>query len=253
MSNLRDYNFEFNRANLKEIITVLKDLTRIDQMIKMKIDKEHVLFYSRAGKDNFIHGFKSFMYPVEEFITADEPIIMDFIVLNGGNFVKNLELYLAKETPIHGRLAYKDKDKIAGMMYITDGKLKFNFVTGDYRQIKDISKQDVENKMNPDLANFSFTMTGDEFSDIKKLSALNKSETISMRVKKGKLEFFDTRWSVHVADLPTVEDEIWTFNNKYLKSITPSDHITIHMFDQFLLFKEDNVALMIGLELSNIR
>jgi hypothetical protein len=251
---MNEYTFEFNRDHLTEIITALKDLTRIDQMIKMKLDDEHVLFYSKAGKDNNIHALKSFLYPVENFITADETITIDFIILNGTNFVKNLELLLSKpDTTIKGKFAYKDKDKIASMLYIADNKLKFNFVTGDYRQIKDISKLDIENKMNPDLANFDFSLTGEQFTEIKKLTALNKSETVSMRVKKGKLEFFDTRWSNHVFDLPTVDDETWSFANKYLKSITPSDEIVIHMFDQFLLFKEDNIALMIGLELTEIK
>lgn len=253
MSNLKDYIFEFNKTHLKEIILALKDLTRIDQMIKIKFDEENVLFYSKAGKDNSIHAFKSFLYPIEKFIIADTYINIDFIIINGTNFVKNLELFLNKDTDIKGKLQYKAQDKIASMLYITDGKIKLNFVTGDYRQIKDISKQDIEMKMNPDLANFSFVMNNDDFSEIKKLTALNKAETISLRVKKGKLEFFDKRWSIYIQDLPTIDDEIWSFNNKYLKSINGSDVINIHMFDQFLLFKENDIALMIGLELTNLK
>ncbi len=249
---MEEYTFEFNTTYLKDIIAVLKDLTRIDQMIKIKIDHEHVLFYSKAGTGNNIHAFKSFLFPVENFIIADEPIIIDFIILNAVNFVKNLELFLNKTGSVMGKFQYKEKDKIASVLYITDGKLKFNFVTGDYRQIKDIPKSEIETKMDPSLANFSFTMNNEQFTEIKKLSALNKSETISLRVKKGKLEFYDKRWSNHVFDLPTVADENWSFANKYLKSITPSDDIVIHMFDQFLLFKENNIALMIGLELSEL-
>jgi hypothetical protein len=253
MSDIREFTFEFDRLNLQKIIDALKDLSKIDPMIKMKLDKDEVLFYSKAGKDNTIHALKSFKFPVREFIIADEYIVIDFIMLNGPNFVKNLELFLPKKTQIVGKLSYKEKDKIASMFYITDGKLKFNFVTGDYRQIKDITKGDIDNKMDPENANFNFTIDNEQFTEIKKLIALNKSETISLRVKKGVLEFYDKRWSSHICDLPNVADESWAFTNKYLKSITPSDEIKIHMFDQFLLFKEDNVALMIGLELSELK
>lgn len=249
---VQNFTFQFNRDNLKQIITALKELNVIDSMIKMKLDNEHVLFYSKAGTGNNIHALKSFIFPIEDFIIADEYINIDFIILNGGNFVKNLELFLTKETDIVGKLQFKPKDKIASMLHITDGKLKFNFVTGDYKQIKDISKLDIENKMNPDLANFSFELTNEDFKDIKKLIGLNKSEIVSIRVKKGRLEFFDTRWSINICDLPTVDDEAWSFSNKYIKSINGSNQINIHMFDQFLLFKEDNVALMIGLELSEL-
>lgn len=255
MSDIKEFVFTFNRTNLESIIDALKDLSKIDPMIKMKLDKDEVLFYSKAGVDSTIHALKSFQFPVRDFITVedDEYINIDFIFLNGPNFVKNIELFLAKDDEINGKLVFKEKDKIANMFYITDGKLKFNFITGDYRQIKDITKGDIENKMNPDNANFSFVIDNEQFTQIKKLTALNKAETISMRVKKGKLEFFDKRWSSHICDLPTVVDEVWAFNNKYLKSITPSDEIRIHMFDQFLLFKEENIALMIGLELSELK
>jgi len=253
MSDIREFTFEFNRPNLENIIAALKDLSKIDSMIKMKMDKDNVLFYSKAGKDNTIHALKSFMFPIRDFITVDEYVVMDFIMLNGPNFVKNLELFLPKNTPIVGKLSYKEKDKVAGMFYITDGKLKFNFVTGDYTQIKDITKGDIENKMNPDNANFNFTIDNEQFTEIKKLISLNKADTISLRVKKGVLEFFDKRWSSYICDMPAVSDETWAFTNKYLKSITPSDEIKIHMFDQFLLFKEDNIALMIGLELSELK
>lgn len=253
MSDIKDFKFEFNRQHLESIIAALKDLSKIDPMIKMKMDKDDVLFYSKAGSDNTIHALKAFRFPVRDFITADDYIVMDFIMLNGPNFVKNLELFLTKDTEVMGKMTFKEKDKIASVFYITDGKLKFNFVTGDYRQIKDITKGDIENKMDPESANFTFTMSNEQFTEIKKIIALNKAETISLRVKKGKLEFFDKRWSSHICDLPTVDDETWSFTNKYLKSITPSDEIKIHMFDQFLLFKEDNIALMIGLELSELK
>jgi len=253
MGDNKEFIFEFNRQHIESIIEALKDLSKIDPMIKMKLDADDVLFYSKAGKDNNIHALKSFKFSTNDFIIADDIITIDFIILNGPNFVKNLELFISKDTPIMGKLLYKEKDKVAGMFYITNGKLKLSFVTGDYRQIKDLTKGDIENKMNPDAANFNFTLTNDQFTEIKKLITLNKAETISLRVKKGKLEFFDNRWSLYICDLSDVDDETWAFTNKYLKSITPSDEIKIHMFDQFLLFKEDNIALMIGLELSEIK
>lgn len=252
MSDIKEFSFEFNRQNLESVIDIIKDLSKIDPLIKMKLDKEHVLFYTKAGKDNSIHALKSFMLPIEDFIIADEFITIDFIIINGPNFIKNLDV-LNKERPIYGKMTFKEKEKVASVFYISNEKIKVNFITGDYRQIKDLTKGDIENKMDPDNANFNFTLSGEDFSEVKKLTALNKSETISIRVKQGKLEFFDGRkWSINICDLPTVDDETWSFNNKYLKSITPSSQITIHMFDQFLLFKEDNVALMIGLELSEL-
>ncbi len=114
-----------------------------------------------------------------------------------------------------------------------------------------MTKEQIEQKMDPTLANFSFTLTDVQFNEIKKLVSLNKSDVISIRIKKNKLEFFDKRWSLYITDVQQ-DDEIWSFGNKYLKSIDATEEITINMFDQFLLIKENNISLMIGLELSDI-
>lgn len=250
-TDIKEIKFSFNRDNYETILDCLKDLAKINTMIKIKFDKNHVLFYARAGTDNAISAFKSFLYPIADFIIMDEYFVMDFIILNGLNFVKNLELFVKGDDEIQGKLLYKEKDKVASMFYLSNGKLNFNFVTGDYTQIKDITKEQVEQKMDPSLANFSFTMTDDQFNQIKKLVSLNKSEDISIRIKKNKLEFFDKRWTLKICDIDQ-PDEIWSFGNKYLKSIEATNEIVINMFDQFLLIKDNNISLMIGLELSDI-
>lgn len=248
---MNNFEFIFNRDNFDTILSTINELSKIDEMIKIKLDNEHVLFYSKAGKGSNIHAFKSFIYPVENFITSDEYITIDFIIINGKNFVENLKLLANKEGDIAGRISYNSGDKVASQLYIGNGKLKFNFVTGDYRQIKDITKQEIEMKMDPSLCEFQFTIDKDEFIEIKKLTRLNKSETVNLKLKKNKLSFYDKRWSNYICDINS-PDSTWTFSNKYFKTITGIDDITIYMFEQFLLFKEDNITFMIGLELSDL-
>lgn len=261
MNKPSEFKFQFNGQYLKEILDCVADLAKINPMVKIKLDPETALFYSRAGTDHTIPAFKSFSYPLTNFIKTDEDITqMDFIVLNGGNFVKNC-LLMEKSPEVHGKLLYNEKAKVASSLYVTNGSLTLNFVSGDYTQIKDITKEQIETRMDPALANFCFTVTGEQFKEIKKLVTLNKSETIGLRAKNGKLEFYDKRWSVKVgavkmSDGTEVQDEIWTFNNKYLKSISPDEttgDININMFDQFLLIKEGNTHLMIGLELTDLK
>jgi hypothetical protein len=192
-TELLEYNFQFNRDNFKNIIDCIKDLCKINTMIKIKFDKEHVLFYSRAGNENYIPAFKSFLFDIDEFIITDDKIVLDFIIIDGLKFVKNLELFEKKETDMFGKITYKEKDKIGNIFYIYDNNLKLNFITGDYRQIKDITKEQIESKMNPDFANFNFEMTDDQFTELKKLTTLNKSEILSIKIKKNKLSFYDKR------------------------------------------------------------
>jgi len=252
----QEWEFTFNKAYYKEIMDCILDLNKINPMVKIKIDQETALFYSRAGTDATIPAFKSFSFPVENFIEAEDNKTLDFIVLNGLNFVKNCLVLEKKDVEITGKLVFNEKAKVANQLYVTNGITKINFVSGDYTQIKDITKEQILQRMDPSLSNFSFTVSGDQFKEIKKLVALNKSEIISLRVKNEKLEFYDKRWSVSLGDLKGEEDNIWTFNNKYLKSISPDENtgdIVIYMFEQFLLITEGNTHLMIGLELTDLK
>jgi len=249
---IEKWQFNINRTKFAEILKAVQDLNKISPMVKIKMDESDVLFYARAGNDVTIPAFKSFQYSIQDWAQTEEVIKMDFIILNAVNWVKNCQLLLNSDTDIICQLQYHSGSRVAQTMYISNGKLTLNFVSGDYTQIKDITKEQIAERMDPSLCNFSFNMTGDQFAEIKKLSALNKSDTISLRCKNGQLQFYDKRWQVTIEKTGEPDDS-WTFANKYLKSIESEDQITINMFDHFLLIKERNTNLLIGLELNNIK
>lgn len=248
-----DFKFIFNRETLEDVARGLKDLAKIDTMIKIKIDHDNILFYSKAGTMHSIKAFKSFIYNYDDLIESDEKIVMDFIILNGKNFVDNLSLMLKKEGVVAGKLSYNEGAKCGNILHLSNGTMKFKFISGDYTQIKDISKNEIDLKMNPDNANFNFSIDKETFTDIKKLSKMNKSEIINFKTKKNKVSFFDKKWNVHVDEITDeeVDDNTYTFNNKYIQSINLADEIVVNVFDTFILIKDDFVTLLIGLELSD--
>lgn len=248
---MKNYKFIFNKDILKDVVAALKDLAKIDTMIKIKFDEEHILFYSKAGTMHSIKAFKSFMYNTDELITTKQPFIIDFIILNGKNFVDNLAIMLNKDTDVACKISYDEGSKNANMMEISNGSMKFKFVSGDYTQIKDLSKQEIATKMNPSLSNFDFSIDKDTFTDVKKLSKLNKSEIINFKVKDNQIYFFDKKWELVVDDVD-YENGTYTFNNKYIQSINMADQININVFEHFILIKDGFVTLLIGLELSDL-
>lgn len=248
---MKTYKFIFNKEILKDVVTALKDLAKIDPMIKIKFDEEHILFYSKSGTMHSIKAFKSFMFNTDELIISKETINIDFIILNGKNFVDNLSIMLSKDNDVACKISYNEGSKNANMMEISNGSMKFKFVSGDYTQIKDISKLEIATKMNPDLSNFDFTINKEIFTDIKKLSKLNKSEIINFKVKNNTVYFFDKKWQLQI-DTVDYEDGIYTFNNKYIQSINMAEEIKINVFEHFILIKDGFVTLLIGLELSEL-
>lgn len=251
---MANFKFIFKNEKIKELVDTLKDLYKIDSLIKMKIDNEHVLFYTRKGKGLNILAFKSVIYPIEDVFEFDEDVPnLDFIILNGKNFVDNMSIMTTGNKTVAGMLEYSEGSKIANIFHITDGRLKLKFITGDYRQINDISKIEIEQKMDPELALFNFKVDSDNFNELKKLTRLNKSETINLKSKNNVLTFFDKTWSMKVDTLNVdIIDEVWTFDNSHFRTIKAEDDLYLHMFDTFILFKENNITLLIGLELSTL-
>lgn len=252
---MENFKFIFKQDKIKELVSALKDLYKIDTLIKMKIDSDNVLFYSRKGKGLNILAFKSVIYKTEDIIETDEEVPnLDFIILNGKNLVDNMTIMTAGDKTVAGKLEYNTGSKIANVFHITDKKIKLKFITGDYRQINDITKEEIENRMNPDLSEFNFSVKKDDFNELKKLTRLNKSEIINLKSKNNKLSFYDKNWSMLVDKLEddVIEDEVWTFDNSHFRTIKAEEDLHLYMFDTFILFKENNVTLLIGLELSTL-
>jgi hypothetical protein len=245
----KDFKFKLNVNNLKNLIDILKDLSRIDQVVKMKIDSEEVLFYSRKGVGHNIHAFKSFILPIDKFLECHgDAHELDFIITNCKSFISNLSIFLKKDE-INCKLKYNEGQITADTLTLNDGALKLNFISGDYREIKDISKYDIRTKMDVSLANFSFDLEFSKLEEIQKLSKLNNSEVTNIVVNDGKIIFSEPRWKYGITVLDNVEDRTYTFQSKYLKSITNKKDVVVYVFDQFLLLSENDITLMIGFEL----
>jgi len=198
---MKKFAFTLNLEYLNDFINILKDLSRIDQTVKMKLDSDEILFYSRKGVGLNIHAFKSYIIPTEKlFITTEDIPNLDFIIINCKKFISNLSIYLTKDK-VKGTLQYNEGNINAHIMSLNDGRLKLKFITGDYRDIKDISKYDIRTKMDPELANTKFTLTFDQLTEIQKLSKLNNSEITTIKIKDTKLYFTEPTWTYGICEL----------------------------------------------------
>lgn len=245
-------NFIFKNDKLKELTRCLKDLYAINSLIKMKVDNEDILFYTKKGKGQNILAFKSFLFKTEDLIEVNQELPnLDFIIHNGKNFYDNLSIMTMGDKTVAGKFEFNEGSKIINIFHISDGKLKFKFITGNYRDIKDISKTEIENRMDPSLALFDFKVNKEDFNELKRIIRLNKSEIINLKSKNNKLSFYDNNWTMDVDTInQDIDDEKWTFDNSHFRSISPEEDLYLYMFDTFILFKENNITLLIGLELS---
>lgn len=250
--NTEILEFEINPDIIKQFQSDLDNLVKIDTVLKIKISDDKVMFYAKAGEKRTIHAFKCYIYERDEFIVNcnDDSIEMDFIVINSTNFAKSLKVITAKKDFIKIKIEKFEKEKVANRLYVSDGKINMNFLGGGYLEIRDFTMEYIDSQMDPDLADFTFTLDKDVFTEIKKLAVLNKNEAVNFRVNNNKLEFFDSRWCIEVGETDDYDDTEWNFNVKYFKTINNQDNLSFYVFNQFLLIKDNNEIYMIALQLS---
>ena len=248
---------QFKSDKFKKLLARIGDLGKINPMVKIKIDKDNILMYSRAGTNTVIQAFKSAIYDTSEFITINDDFekcaliqeeSLDFIVLECATFINNCTIMLKDDSDIMCKLTIDPIYGYARKMTLSNGIVELNFVSGDYTLIKNITKEEIETKFDVELADFSFSMVAEKLNDIRKFSVINKSETINIKVKKGKVTFSETKWKMVVAEVD-YDDCQYVLNKKLLKSIEKEENITLYMFPTYILIKQNNVNIIIGFEI----
>jgi hypothetical protein len=128
--------------------------------------------------------------------------------------------------------------------------LKISTIGGEEYRIRDLTKTLLNAKLNPKLSKWSFEVSQEDFTNIKKLSTINNEDrTFNIQVDNGQVTFNETnKWELEVANISTKNANI-IFNKKYLSNITTElDSITFFIFETFILIKDEESNLMLSFE-----
>lgn len=245
--------FELNPDIVDTFQSDLNNLAKVSDELKIKIYDDEVMIYAKAGPKRTVHAFKSYIYDRDKFMInqSDENLKMDFIIINSRNFARILNIITKKGNPIGFKIEQYEAEQVAHRLYISDNKIDLDFLGGNYLEIRDFDIEEVRDNMDVDLADFNFELNKEDYEEIKRLASLNKNDVVNFRIRKGNIEFFDTRWNIKVGEVDDYEDMEWTFDIKYFKTINNNNkNLNIYVFNQSLLIKQDNEIYMIALQLA---
>lgn len=253
-TNTTTIEFEFTAAGLAMFKKRLADLHMINPVARMKIFPDHVLIYS-APKT--FHTFKSARFDMDEIFTVTKGPVpdagLDYIFVNTQNVVQSV-VHFGGQSPVRMRVTAYKEAKMAHEVVLLDDELSLKFIGGDATELKSITAAEIDAKMDPGNSDFSFVMTGEQLTKIKRLAQKRKdAETVTVWVRDGEVRIGQggrAAWSVLIGQ--SDEGDTFVFNKKYLSTIEVLDTITVHCFDQFLLIKETTTHLMIGRELDEL-
>jgi len=174
-------------------VSKIETISAIHDTVKIKIDRNTILIYSMLGKGNTMIAFKNYFLKTSEYLNFDEDYSINLIIPNAKKFVKNLN-FIREVDKIKIDINYKvnEEDELiydVRTFIISSGKFKVNWMGGEEYSIRDITKEQLKKTLNPSLKRWSFNLSNQDFTDIKKLSSINSEKIIDMTVSDGIVKF----------------------------------------------------------------
>ena len=248
--------FKINGTTFDSFVSKLSDLSTIDDCVRLKIDNDNILMYSILGK-NILLAFKSYLIPTSDVLELKDGIDyqLDMIIPNIKKFVKNLSLIkdIDKTNIEFNYKESSDDDSVYLVRYfqISSGRFKINWVGGDHNnETRDINKDMLKKNLDLKNSKWSFSLTKDDFGDIKKLSSINSERIINIAVKDGVVNFSEkSAWDLEVDKVEDDRNTNLILNKRFLTCINADmEKISFSIFETFMLVKDENSDLMLSFE-----
>lgn len=248
--------FKINGDGFSDFVSKLTDLSGIDDSVRLKIDNNDILMYSILGR-NVLLAFKNFLIPTRSILQIEDDIDyqLDIIIPNVKKFVKNLGL-VKDIDKINIEFSYKEShedDSIYLVRYfqVSSGRFKINWIGGEHNnETRDLNKDILTRNLNLNNRKWYFTLTNEDFSDIKKLSSINSEKIINISIKSGKVNFSEkSAWDLEVDDIEDDRNSNLILNKRFLSCINDKMYkIEFSIFETFMLLKDGTSNLMLSFE-----
>ena len=246
--------FSINVDKFPDLLSKIEDLTRIDDVVKFKIDSDNIFIYSLVG-DSAILAFKNYVLNTSDYFRfADSlSITLEIIITSSKKFVRSLSFL--KGDKISAEISYKESDEgdighCRGLMF-SDGKLKIKLEPGESSVVRDITKTQLDTRLSLKNRKWAFSLDKEEFSDVKRLSSINSDgKVLHLDLTDNKVVLSELNtWELEVSNSEYKNSSL-VFNKTFLSSINDSDVIEFNVFETFILIKDDISNLMISFETS---
>lgn len=259
--NIKKLDFCFTKEQLHTFIDKLTDLSAIDDYIVFKLDSEDFLIYSiaTATEDKAkrtILAFKCFSFKTPEVITIkgdfDEKII--YIMKDVKKTIKSLRNYLDFDEAVSSSITYDTLNDLffGDTIKFKNSKLKLNFQGGSPRDANTkVSLKSIQAKSTPDMLDFKFNISKDDFLKAKKMSLIeSENDLVYFNIIDNELFVAENRWALKIQDI-TFEDINICIPKKYFKTATcDTVGIDVDVYRTHLIFNNDKSSLMIARQMS---
>lgn len=246
---------------LYNLMTKIKDLTKLDNTVIMNFSNTEVLLFSVVGKnlDN-VHAFKSHTIPIKDVFTVIKTKLnkdLRYILTDGKRFVNSMFVFYKymKAQKIEDDLEFKlyFNEEFCERLLIKNSKSKEETPGGKpNNHTHRLDTDDIDNVMDTSIADFSFDLMKDDFFYLKAKTAVEKdNDILYLNIYNNKLSIGENRWDHNICDIEQ-DDATISFPKKYFKCINYEDEekMKIYVTDSLLLIIGKTTNILITTELS---
>lgn len=268
-------NLKMKGDKFSEFITILKDVSNIDPIVKIKMEGDKTLFYSMKMDGTITTSMKSTIVNTHDIFEIDEKensktssidpnfnYNLDIVLFDAVRFLKQISFY-DTESDIKLAISYavvsiNGSESNHVRLIALNGKannktFKVNSVCGELSIIKPINIDFIETRLDASNSEWEFEMNAKDIDDVKKLAAINSAneKAIQLKIENGLVGFSEVgMWDIDVSNIDdkTLDMRI-LFAKKYLSVINSKiETIKFSKFPTFILVTMEDSKLIMSYE-----
>lgn len=240
---------------LKELIEIFKDLSDIKEHIRVKVKDGLMVLYAIDDQNGQVLAFKFFKKNVLDFFDHDLNHL-DFSLLNLKKFTKQLALYESYNLPLVWTFECEDgtdlnsSKRMVKSLEVKNAKLKTFLIAGEPYIIRQLEIDTIFDKVDLKYRRFGFEVALSDFQQILKLLSLNTTnETLEIVMNGVDIVFREHGWELQVGETNLKESLL--IKKKHFSNFSPTDVVTVDMFDHYVVLRGSDNDLLISTEHEN--
>jgi len=255
---MKELIFKITKDELKNFLTIVKELVKIYDNFKIIFSDEGILFYTILGEESSgkINVLKVFHFEQGKlFSEFPKKLNLNMTFKEGKKFYDSMNFLSDTESEEIDITINYNKDNF---VYTFGGKnefLEIRAICQTNNNIKDLTFDILKERLNSDYSEWSFEVSNEQLTKILKLIKLDLvNKILNIRVDDGDIIFSETQWDLKINKTDVSRRINLNIKKEFFKYIVndiSKESFTISVFPSYIVINETKSHLMFSMDLAD--